>query len=266
MGTELELELFVKRHARMCLTSIRAGDPVVETPKTKHQAPEKLQASNPKRYTGSLKFGVRCFSGAWCLVLGAFIAFACSAQTNLNTLTSATVSANSPNPQSAALTNREPANNPPFTSSTNLDLRAEQIRAAGIQGRRLICGRILKILPDGLVVESGYTSLLRPELSHSWLVPGTIQASPDPHLVEGREPGDVATGLVFLTDIPKTRGLKPKAYDYVVIQAFPAGQYTYTSVGNIQRTIRRFACGLETAVRLTLEAGGETNSSPAGVH
>lgn len=174
----MELELFVERHVRMRLAPIRARGAVVETPKPKHQAPEKLQASNSKRCTDLLRFGVWRFSGFWCLVFAVFIAFDCSAQTNLNTRTSATVSANSPNPQSAALTNREPANNPPFTSSTNLDLRAEQIRAAGIQGRRSICGRILKILPDGLVVESGYTSLLRPELSHSWLVPG--QSKPVP--------------------------------------------------------------------------------------
>ena len=51
---------------------------------------------------------------------------------------------------------------------------SEQIRAECIQGRRLICGKILKVLPDGFVIESGYTNLLRPWLTDSWLIPGTV--------------------------------------------------------------------------------------------
>jgi len=125
----------------------------------------------------------------------------------------------------------------------------------------MICGRIMQILPDGLVVESGYPSLLRPEVDRTWLVPGTVIAARDPKLVEGRVPGEIAVGLVFLTDLPRSRGAKPKPkpYDFVVIQAYPAGQYAYTSVGTIQRTVRRFSCGLETAVKLNLIAeGGQT--------
>ena len=45
----------------------------MKAPSTKHQAPEKLQAPNPKRaFDGSVwVLGAWCFSGAWCLVLGA---------------------------------------------------------------------------------------------------------------------------------------------------------------------------------------------------
>ena len=120
----------------------------------------------------------------------------------------------------------------------------------------MVAGKILKVLPDGLVVESGYPSLVRPELDRSWLIPGTVNAAPDPHLVEGKVPGEIAAGIVFLVDLPRSRGSKPKPkpYDFVVIEGYPAGQYTYTSVGTIQRTVRRFSCGLETAVRLTLNS------------
>jgi hypothetical protein len=59
--------------------------------------------------------------------------------------------------------------------------------------------------------------------------------------------------LVFLTDIPKSRRLKPKIYDYVIIEAYPTGQYTYTSVGSVQRTVRKFSANLEAAVRVNLE-------------
>jgi hypothetical protein len=132
----------------------------------------------------------------------------------------------------------------------------EKIRGDCIQGRRTICGRILKVLPDGLVVESGYTNLLRPPLDQSWLAPGTAQATRAPNLVEANEPGCVCVGLVFLTDIPKSRSAKPKPYDYIVIQGYPAGQYTYTSVGTTQRTVRRFSALLQTAILVNRGASG----------
>ncbi len=43
-----------------------------------------------------------------------------------------------------------------------------------------------------------------------------------------------------------------KPYDYVVLRGYPAGDFTYSSVGDIQRTVRRFSVGLETAVTLRL--------------
>lgn len=108
-------------------------------------------------------------------------------------------------------------NQPPAASQ-----RAEQIRATCLQGRRLICGKILKVLPDGLVVDSGYPDLLRPPLNKSWLIPGRASASRAANLVESREPESVCVGLVFLTDLPKTRGgaAKPKPYDYVVLLGY----------------------------------------------
>ena len=132
--------------------------------------------------------------------------------------------------------------------------RAEAIRSECIKGRRSICGKILKVLPDGLVVDSGYTDLMRPPLNQSWLVPGTATANRTPDLVEGHEPECVAVGLLFITDLPKSRGAKPKLYDYVVVTGYPAGQYTYTSVGDVRRTVRRFTTTLTTAVELNLQS------------
>jgi hypothetical protein len=48
--------------------------------------------------------------------------------------------------------------------------------------------------------------------------------------------------------------VKVAPYDYVVLHSYPAGQYTYTSVGGIQHTVRRFSGGLETAVNLLLRS------------
>jgi hypothetical protein len=101
--------------------------------------------------------------------------------------------------------------------------RTEQMRAACIHGRRSICGRIVKVRPNGLVVESGYTNLLRVPLTRSWLVPGKVTASQAANLIESREPGAVGVGLVFLTDVPKSRRLQPKVSDYVIIEGYPAG-------------------------------------------
>lgn len=153
---------------------------------------------------------------------------------------------------------RPPTDSPTLAQQARaFEQATEKIRADCVHGRRIICGRILKILPDGLVVDSGYTNLMRPPLNKSWLVPGTAQATRPANLVEGKEPGCVCVGLVFLTALPKSRSAtKPRPYDYVVIQGFPAGQYTYTSVGTIQRTVRRFAAALPTAIRINRDAAG----------
>jgi hypothetical protein len=129
----------------------------------------------------------------------------------------------------------------------------EEMRARCIEGRRRICGKILQVLPDGLVVESGYTNLLRDPLTKSWLVPGTVTASPAKNLLESAEPGGVCVGRVFLTGLPKGRGVKPARYDYVIIEGYPAGQYTYTSLGTIHRTVRRFSASLSQAVDIDMQ-------------
>jgi len=133
---------------------------------------------------------------------------------------------------------------------------AEQIRTECIQDRRIICGKILKVLPGGLVVDSGYTNLLRPPFNKSWLISGTVTASRPASLVESHEPESVCVGVVFLTDVPKSRGAgaRPKPYDYVSLLGYPAGQYTYTSVGTVQKTVRRFSANLLKATNLNFEA------------
>ena len=158
------------------------------------------------------------------------------------------------------------------TSSTNppvvnaLADNNEKIRAECVAGRRIICGKILKILPNGLVVDSGYTNLMRAPLSKSWLVPGTVKTKRPPNLMETKEPGGVCVGLVFLTALPRSRSAgKPKLYDYVVAQAYPAGSCTYTSVGTIQRTVPEFAVGLSVAVRMNRDLAGIKPPIPASV-
>lgn len=166
-------------------------------------------------------------------------------------------------PTTLAATHSTPTLAETATNQTVVTLpEAEGIRLACINGRRSICGKILKVLPDGLVVDSGYTDLMRPPLNESWLVPGTATASRPPNLVEGNEPDSVAVGLVFLTSLPKGHGAKPKPYDYVVIEGYPAGLHSYVSVGNIKRTVRLFSCTLPKAVQLIVQARERQNPVP----
>jgi hypothetical protein len=130
--------------------------------------------------------------------------------------------------------------------------KAQQIRADCVNNRRRVCGRVLQIVPGGLVVDSGYPDLLRPELSRSWVAPGTVTTSRPPNLVEEKVPGAICVGLVFLTNIPKRPDVK--AYDYVNIEAYPAGQFAYQPVPNVSKTIRKFAVRLESAVQSNLDA------------
>jgi hypothetical protein len=162
----------------------------------------------------------------------------------------------------AAATNAAPILAVPETATTTtnppqdaraLAQKAEEMRTTCINGRRRICGKVLQIMPEGLVVESGYTNLLRPELSHSWLAPGNVTSSLPPNLVEQNSPGAVCVGLVLVTDIPKRPVVK--AYDYVIFQVYPAGQYDYMPVPAVKKIIRRFSVGLATAVQLNLAAG-----------
>ncbi len=147
------------------------------------------------------------------------------------------------------------AQNRPATDPQKADVQhRNEIRAACIEGRRLICGKILDVLPGGLVVESGYTNLLREPLGKSWLIPGTVESSRAENLIEGATPGTVCVGLVFVVNVLGGSKAKAAKYDYVIIQGFPAGQYTYTSAGTLRRTVRRFSASLVDAVQLSVEA------------
>lgn len=158
----------------------------------------------------------------------------------------------------AAQTNAPPeANNEPNASNVPPAVHAEKVRAECLKERRCVSGRVLKVFTNGVLVESGYPSLLRDSLHGAWHLPGTVAASRPANLIETREPDSICVGTVFLTDLPKKRGGKNEhiePYDYVVLHSYPAGNYTYTSVGNITHTVRRFSGGLETAVKLILEA------------
>jgi hypothetical protein len=144
---------------------------------------------------------------------------------------------------------------PPALAQTNLPASVAQkdtdIRMDCIQHRRSICGKVLKILPDGLVVDSGYTNLMRPPLNRSWVVPGNVISQRATYLVEGDQPESVCVGLVFLTDLPKKP--IPKVFDYVNLVGFPAGNYTYTSVGDVHRTVRRFSTKLAKSIQWKMD-------------
>jgi hypothetical protein len=186
-------------------------------------------------------------------LLFALAALSASAQTNLVALTNGLETVSNSLPEAAQTQTNQ---------SVSVAQRVQEVRMACIQNRRMICGKILKVLPDGLVVDSGYTNLARFPLNRSWLVPGTAAATRDINLVEGKQPDSICVGLVFLADLPKTPGTKPEVYDYVNLEAFPFGHYTYTSVGDLQRTVRRFSAKLATAVQFNFEAAEDQKAEP----
>jgi hypothetical protein len=154
----------------------------------------------------------------------------------------------------SVVTNPPPARTQAESSqASDFSRHVEEVRMACIEHRRLICGKILQVLPDGLVVDSGYTNLMRAPLNKSWLIPGTVVAQRAENLVESSQPDSVCIGQVFLTDYPTSRTAKPKPYDYVVLEAFPMGEFTYTSVGDLRRTVRRFTGKIAIAVKWKLD-------------
>ncbi|HEU6447935.1 MAG TPA: hypothetical protein VFV23_05815 [Verrucomicrobiae bacterium] len=185
--------------------------------------------------------------GICCVCL--FVALSALAQTNIANITN-----------NFAVQSPASANSNPFTTE-----HAQQIRLECIENRRQICGKILMVLPEGVVVETGYTNLLREPLTRSWLAPATVTASRAENLIESREPGSICVGTIFLTDLPKSKSLKPKRYDYVIIEGYPAGRFTYTSVGTIKKNVRRYSAQLVRAVELNLQAEQQAKLQAAGV-
>jgi len=131
--------------------------------------------------------------------------------------------------------------------------RAEQLRMTCIEGRRYISGRVLQILPEGLVVDSGYSALLNPPFNQSWVVRANVSVSRSPGQIEEKKPDAVCVGLVLLSDIPKRPAVKN--FDYVVIHGYPAGQYAYAPVPGVRKSIRRFSASLEHAVTASMSGG-----------
>jgi hypothetical protein len=138
--------------------------------------------------------------------------------------------------------------------------RAEQIRTACIEGRRYVCGKVLQIRPDGLVVDSGYADLLKPPFNRTWVVSGRASVSRDPHAVEQKKTDAICVGLVFLTGVPK----KPivNEYDYVVLHAYPAGDYEYKPVPGVEKTIRGFSASLERAIQINMNVNARPSENP----
>jgi hypothetical protein len=114
---------------------------------------------------------------------------------------------------------------------------------------------VIKIVPEGLIVDSGYTALMDSPFGQSWVIPGGALVNRDPKLIERSEPASPCIGTVLLTDFPRRPAVN--LYDYVLLQAYPAGEYLYTPVPGVQKPIRRFAGGLDTAVRIKLETAGK---------
>lgn len=179
----------------------------------------------------------------WTIVLA--ILFACSARSQ----PTANASEQFKQPTSAPIT---PIQTQIDSTNDNLTVmeHVEELRAVCIKNRRIICGKVLKILPEGVVVDSGYTNLMRAPLNRSWLIPGTVDVQRANNFVEGSEPDSICLGQVILTDLPKAPpNNQLKVFDFVILEGFPMGKYTYDSAANVPHTVRRFSTKVANAVR-----------------
>jgi hypothetical protein len=157
-------------------------------------------------------------------------------------------------------TNQPTATNTQIKDASAFAREVERVRMDCIQSRRRVCGKIVKVLPEGLVVDSGYTNLMREPLNRSWLIPGTAEATKPAHVIEENRPGSVCIGLVFLADPPSGPGPKAKVYDYVNIEVFPIAPHTYVSVGELKRTVRGFSVKLAKSVEWKLQENRKENT------
>jgi hypothetical protein len=108
------------------------------------------------------------------------------------------------------------------------------------QGRKLIDGKVLQKIDAGLLVDSGEKGKFLEERISS--EPGVGPAL----WHEGNTPGSEAQGLVLLQDYPD-----PNMADdgHVDIVAYPLGLFSYETVGKSEKTVRKFSCNLDTAIR-----------------
>lgn len=123
----------------------------------------------------------------------------------------------------------------------------------------MICGRVLEMTNNGAVVDSGYTDLLREPINRYWVVPGNVAATKDPIAIEANVPGTPCIGTVFLDlrDAPKRGGRPIHKGDYILLLAYPIGQYEYVPVPPIKKIIRKFTGTLEAAVAINLALEGQ---------
>ena len=103
-----------------------------------------------------------------------------------------------------AQTNVPPSQNSAASENAAVLQHVEELRARCIQERRIICGKILKVLPDGIIVDSGYTNLMRAPLNQSWLIPGSAAAERATNYVESATPDSACFGQVYLVRFAET--------------------------------------------------------------
>ena len=109
-----------------------------------------------------------------------------------------------------------------------------------IQGSRRVDGKVLQKISVGLLVESGDFGRSFKEYHED--VYGTRGGI----MTEGSSPGAEALNLVLLQDYPDSSMADDGHVDII---AYPVGLYTYESVGKSQKTVRKFSCNLDTAIR-----------------
>ena len=113
------------------------------------------------------------------------------------------------------------------------------------QGRRRIRGQVLERIPEGLLVDSGAAYIADKQKWHySINAQGNEIGSRDLTVVEGNAPGSEALSLVLLQDYPSANMINA-----VDIVAYPVGLYTNATSNTIFKTVRKFSCNFDAAIK-----------------
>jgi len=106
-------------------------------------------------------------------------------------------------------------------------------------------GKILKVLPEESLLTAA-TPIDAVSLNRLSLVPGTAVATRATILSEGNQPDSICIAG-FLTDLPQTPGVN-QGLRLRQPRSFSRWPIYYTSVGYLQRTVRKFSTKLVKAV------------------
>ncbi len=115
-----------------------------------------------------------------------------------------------------------------------------RLKAQLVQGSRRVDGKVLQKISEGLLVQSGELSRKMQEYHED------VYGSRPGIIIEGNRPGAEALNLVLLQDYPD-----PNMADegHVDVIAYPVGLFSYDSVGKSQKTVRKFSCDIDAAIR-----------------
>jgi hypothetical protein len=113
------------------------------------------------------------------------------------------------------------------------ELKIRQTKSMSIQGK------VIQKIPEGLLIDSGRDGLERAKMGEPGFDSQGYLVGSDEWVTENNtHPDTIYIGIVLLTDYGKYQSVADD--EFVASFGFPAGFYTYDTVNNSSKTIRKF--------------------------